>query len=540
MASLPRLSNCFECKHSCSTPFSLGDCLVARPADICLPRDSFSQKSPVVPRRKTSLTSPQLFSEASQNQQRTNGTSSSESSRGDTRRSFSLGNCTRPSSPMDNRAVNSMVQESVGGSEVAQLSPLRKCGKNVAPVEMSQESMALPDINPPRRRRSASLTNSGSQGEVPSLSRQERIEKFEVQRRQDARKHDRRLQKLLKVQAVELKSNSADKAIDTAKRMAEYESTRKERVERDQERAQQAKAFVMHRMQEAQAPTDFAHRMVTKMLYRAGWDGCHPKSIPREVTNDMFDEDYEKAKHDFYQPKVQQCLWPICRTDQMRGELEKVIMESSQPWTWLGALRTKSVVDVLTQSNSVHELAKNISDSTQLSCQICMDPMLAAEDDGHRVQLQCNIWSAAPRKNEHWNNNACGHTFCRTCVQTWANSAIKEQRLNIKCPAAGCKYHLWDQDLQELLSPQMFARHQEHKHADHLKNLQDIAKHDDVLMKWLQQHARPCPRCHVIVSRSEGCNKMTCVCGNSFCYACGFERCLCSVHDKADIWNPKK
>merc|ERR1712007_280625 len=102
-----------------------------------------------------------------------------------------------------------------------------------------------------------------------------------------------------------------------------------------------------------------------------------------------------------------------------------------------------------------------------------------------------------------------------------------------------CKYRLWDQDLKELLSSKMFLRHQEHLYTDHLSNLKGLAKEDDDLMAWLRQNARPCPDCHVIVSRSEGCNTMICVCGTRFCYACGFITCQCGVKGRSDIWEPK-
>lgn len=30
-----------------------------------------------------------------------------------------------------------------------------------------------------------------------------------------------------------------------------------------------------------------------------------------------------------------------------------------------------------------------------------------------------------------------------------------------------------------------------------------------------------CPKCKFYVERTEGCNHMTCKCGNHFCYKCG-------------------
>ncbi|CAA7062424.1 unnamed protein product [Microthlaspi erraticum] len=32
---------------------------------------------------------------------------------------------------------------------------------------------------------------------------------------------------------------------------------------------------------------------------------------------------------------------------------------------------------------------------------------------------------------------------------------------------------------------------------------------------------RQCPNCHHMVERSSGCNRITCRCGNAFCYKCG-------------------
>jgi len=358
---------------------------------------------------------------------------------------------------------------------------------------------------------------------------------YEDQRRNSARKQDRQLQKLLKVCASDLQSHSPDQNISAAKRRAACDVKRQEDLKRQREMLLQAQAIIRHRLQDVQAPADFARRVTDNVLFQAGWNGMG--GIASEVTPDMVDKCYEEAKPEFYKPTIQSFLKHKGIPSELGSKLEEVILESPQPWTWLSALRSSLLDHLLRQSASFPELVENISGSSQLSCQICTDPMLSASDDG--THIQCNFWSAAPRRNEHWNNYACGHTFCRSCMQTWAETAINEHRLHIKCPAAGCKYHLWDQDLQELLTSQMFDRHQEHKHADHLKNLKSVAKHDDGLMEWLRKNARPCPHCHVIVSRSEGCNTMLCVCGTRFCYACGFEKCLCSVKDKADIWNLK-
>merc|ERR1712139_482238 len=169
-------------------------------------------------------------------------------------------------------------------------------------------------------------------------------------------------------------------------------------------------------------------------------------------------------------------------------------------------------------------------------CPICMDPLVSITSDG-KIDTS-NMWFAPLRKTEHWSNHPCGHACCRSCMVKWTETAINDQKLRIKCPAERCPYSLWDQDVQELVSRDVFERHREHKNADYLKHLKESIQENATLNAWLKTNARPCPACHVIVSRSEGCNVMTCVCGTRFCYSCGFQQCKCSVKERADIWNP--
>lgn len=56
-------------------------------------------------------------------------------------------------------------------------------------------------------------------------------------------------------------------------------------------------------------------------------------------------------------------------------------------------------------------------------------------------------------------------------------------------------------------------------------------------MKYIGKEAKQCPTCKMAVTKSEGCNKMTCSnCGNHFCFKCGHSisgyehfRCVCSM-----------
>lgn len=184
-------------------------------------------------------------------------------------------------------------------------------------------------------------------------------------------------------------------------------------------------------------------------------------------------------------------------------------------------------------------LVSAMESSQHFICPICMDPMVEISKSGN--PSSSNMWFAPLRKNEHWSSQPCGHACCRSCMKMWAETAINDQKVNIRCPAPACSYSLFDHDVQALVSPMAFERLQEHRNADYLKHLKSALKEDVRLNKWLKSHCRPCPDCHVIVSRSEGCDAMQCVCGTKFCYACGFKSCKCNGqrNKRQDIWRPK-
>ncbi|EFJ41148.1 hypothetical protein VOLCADRAFT_107816 [Volvox carteri f. nagariensis] len=51
----------------------------------------------------------------------------------------------------------------------------------------------------------------------------------------------------------------------------------------------------------------------------------------------------------------------------------------------------------------------------------------------------------------------------------------------------------------------------------HLRSAEDVA----VLQLSARNQWRPCPSCKRMVERTQGCNRMTCICGGKFCYECG-------------------
>ncbi|XP_075511234.1 putative E3 ubiquitin-protein ligase ARI2 isoform X2 [Primulina tabacum] len=40
-------------------------------------------------------------------------------------------------------------------------------------------------------------------------------------------------------------------------------------------------------------------------------------------------------------------------------------------------------------------------------------------------------------------------------------------------------------------------------------------------VNWIAVHTKPCPKCHKLVEKNGGCNLVSCICGQAFCWLCG-------------------
>jgi hypothetical protein len=247
------------------------------------------------------------------------------------------------------------------------------------------------------------------------------------------------------------------------------------------------------------------------------------------------------------------CLEPFVKEVKLQWFKERV-MRCFPPWNLTVPQKEAVVLEIVTTHNAAEmsggalqglgqkvwldALSTAIAKSQLFTCPICLEPMLQVSKE-HGLVDTSKMWYAPLHKNEHWSSQPCGHACCGSCMKMWAETEINDQKVNVRCPALGCSYCLFDHDLKRIVSAEAFERYHERKGADYLKHLKASLKQDPNLTRWLKGNARPCPDCHVIVSRSEGCNVMKCVCGTVFCYACGHASCRCCKKKKGNIWNPK-
>mmetsp|Transcript_84917 Transcript_84917/g.132721 ORF Transcript_84917/g.132721 Transcript_84917/m.132721 type:complete len:362 (-) Transcript_84917:167-1252(-) len=127
----------------------------------------------------------------------------------------------------------------------------------------------------------------------------------------------------------------------------------------------------------------------------------------------------------------------------------------------------------------------------------------------------------------------CQHPICQECLSTFVSTRINEQRVfNIRCPFVGCSCEIFEQDLQRLVqggaltitNSERFAELRSRDFSARAESLsgaliEDLPEKDLESVKRIWQTMRFCPRCHLAIERSHGCNSFYCTCGHHFNFA---------------------
>ena len=162
---------------------------------------------------------------------------------------------------------------------------------------------------------------------------------------------------------------------------------------------------------------------------------------------------------------------------------------------------------------------------------------------------------------ESWQHKDCEHAFCIDCMQAYVASEAKQGKRVIRCPgfcSAGnggsssgggrCSNVLYTEDVAALVPSDVFEPWKARCDASYRQRLESVLGKrnredndndaqpgddgsDADLRAFVLEHCKPCPGCHVIIYRSQGCNDMNCTCGTRFCFQCGEARdsgpCAC-------------
>lgn len=127
-------------------------------------------------------------------------------------------------------------------------------------------------------------------------------------------------------------------------------------------------------------------------------------------------------------------------------------------------------------------------------------------------------------------NADCNHGICRQCMASFVVARVEEQYVfHVRCPHPGCKNELYEQDLNRLvkvdaLEASVAARFAELRARDftaRAKTFTEALPQSNVdygLVRTLWETTRICPRCSLVIEKSQGCNSFYCICGNHFNY----------------------
>lgn len=82
-----------------------------------------------------------------------------------------------------------------------------------------------------------------------------------------------------------------------------------------------------------------------------------------------------------------------------------------------------------------------------------------------------------------------------------------------------CKFCFYPDDVRRLTDDKTTTTFNNLRSVDYEKRLRQTAKEDPEIWTFLQRNARACPKCRVMIIRSEGCDSMLCTCGERFNWA---------------------
>jgi hypothetical protein len=111
-------------------------------------------------------------------------------------------------------------------------------------------------------------------------------------------------------------------------------------------------------------------------------------------------------------------------------------------------------------------------------------------------------------------------------MAAYVTARVGEQRVfDVRCPHPGCKNELFQQDLTKLELPlevcEQFAKLRTQDYSQRAKELKETLLRDAGALgeaREISNMARLCPRCSVVLQKSEGCNSFYCICGHHFQY----------------------
>ena len=127
---------------------------------------------------------------------------------------------------------------------------------------------------------------------------------------------------------------------------------------------------------------------------------------------------------------------------------------------------------------------------------------------------------------EHPQLSGCGHqSACAACLGRWIAEEESAGMLVPRCPMPQCQAPLQAEEVTRMLGrtyqPQVKLE------ADGGKDTKEL---DAETKAWLRENTKSCGGCGAHICKSDGCDKMQCLCGWRFCWRCGCVGATCDCN----------
>lgn len=104
------------------------------------------------------------------------------------------------------------------------------------------------------------------------------------------------------------------------------------------------------------------------------------------------------------------------------------------------------------------------------------------------------------------------NTICNECFKQHCSLPILEGKLYVPCPAEGCGRSLQTLELQDTLSPNLYAQL-----VTSLREMESASGEESVTDGTDGLELKLCPQCQARIEKNEGCSSMMCYrCGHGF------------------------
>ncbi len=154
-------------------------------------------------------------------------------------------------------------------------------------------------------------------------------------------------------------------------------------------------------------------------------------------------------------------------------------------------------------------------------CPECSQPITIDEADTHCFCMYCNIDYCRNCKDKWHSVSPLGPTtlnykykFFQSLLQLKGECETGEAKLKKQTAALNMK----PADLMKMTDEEIAAKFKDITFVTKLrkKYIEHVNEEKMLLSKYLK-----CPKCKAPIEKYDGCNKVTCICGQIICYICG-------------------